>query len=101
MSVVVRLEARPGDRAASVHEAEAAEAVYDELLDHAHGCGHCWPWRDALWQAAKLCATGRELIAAYAEAVVSASVDEDDANAALSVRLGVEPAPALRVVGPG
>ncbi len=79
----------------------AAEAVYDELLDHVYRCAHCWPWRDVLWRAERLCDTGKGLIAAYAEAVVTACAgDENDANAALSVRFGVEPPPPL-VVLPG
>ncbi len=80
---------------------QAAEAVYDGLLEHVYRCAHCWPWRDALWRAERLCDTGKALIGDYAEAVVTACEgNEDDANAALSVRFGVEPAPTL-VVLPG
>ena len=79
-----------------------AEAISMELLGHTYRCAHCWPWRDVLWQADRLCDTGKELIGAYAEAVVAACAgDEEDANAALSVRFGQETAPALVVLQGG
>lgn len=98
-SVIVDLEA--GTAPASAHAALEAEAVYDELLDHVHACRHCWERREALWRADRLCATGRNLIAAYASAVVVASTSAQDADAALAVRFGVEPAPRPVVLAGG